>query len=229
MRAVGYTDPGPIDRPDALVDFELPEPVATGRDLLVEVKAVSVNPVDTKVRRATAPAAGERRVLGFDASGVVRAVGPEVDRFKPGDEVFYAGSIARPGTNMALHLVDERIVGHKPRSLDWGQAAALPLTSLTAWEALFDRLEVGRPVLSGARSILIIGGAGGVGSMAVQLARQFSDLTVINAPGRATSAPIMCSTTPSPWPLNSPRSPSAGRATCSRPPRPISICATSSN
>ena len=184
MRAVGYTDPGPIDRPDSLVDFDLPEPIPGDRDLLVEVKAVSVNPVDTKVRRATTPAPGDRRVLGFDAAGVVVGVGKAVEGFKIGDEVFYAGSIARPGTNMARHLVDERIVGHKPRSLDWGQAAALPLTSLTAWEALFDRLEVERPIQGGTRAVLIIGGAGGVGSIAVQLARQFTDLTVIATASR---------------------------------------------
>ena len=184
MRAVGYRNPGPIDRPDALLDIDLPRPVPTGHDLLVEVRAVSVNPVDTKVRRSAAPVGEEYRVLGFDASGVVIEVGAEVTRFRPGDEVFYAGSIARPGTNMALHRVDERIVGHKPRGLDWAEAAALPLTSLTAWEALFDRLEIRRAVPSGGQTLLIIGGAGGVGSIAVQLARQLTAHTVITTASR---------------------------------------------
>ena len=145
MKAVGYKA-GLITQDAALEDIELPEPVATGRDILVDVKAVSVNPVDYKVRRSTSPQDGEWKVLGWDAAGIVRAVGAEVTLFNPGDEVAYAGSITRPGTNAELHLVDERIVGRKPASLDWAEAAALPLTSLTAWEALFDRLDVTRPV-----------------------------------------------------------------------------------
>lgn len=129
MKAVGYQTPQPIDQPDALLDITLPEPVATGRDLLVEVKAVSVNPVDTKVRKSALPADGQtHKVLGWDASGIVKAVGPDVTLFQPGDRVWYAGSIARAGTNAELHLVDERIVGHMPKSLDFAQAAALPLT-----------------------------------------------------------------------------------------------------
>lgn len=184
MRAIGYRSTGPIDRPDALVDIDLARPVVTGRDILVEVKAVSVNPVDTKVRRRAEPEGSDYRVLGFDASGIVVDVGPECRRFATGDEVFYAGSLDRPGTNMAFHLVDERIVGHKPQSLDWGAAAALPLTSLTAWEALFDRLDVKRQPVGGAAALVIIGGAGGVGSIAVQLARQLTDLTVIASASR---------------------------------------------
>lgn len=184
MRAIGYQTPGSIDRPDALVDIDLPRPVPEGQDLLVEVRAVSVNPVDTKVRRNAPPQGDNWRVLGFDASGVVVETGPAVTRFQPGDEVYYAGSIGRQGTNMALHLVDERIVGHKPKTVDWAEAAALPLTSLTAWEALFDRLEIRRPVASGAGTVLIIGGAGGVGSIATQLARQLTALTVIATASR---------------------------------------------
>jgi NADPH2:quinone reductase len=157
--------------------------VAAGRDLLVEVRAVSVNPVDTKVRVRAAPEAGSWKVLGWDAAGVVKAVGPNTTLFRPGDEVFYAGALQRQGTNAQLHLVDERIVGRKPASLDWAQAAALPLTALTAWEALFDRLDVIRAV-PGASAILIIGGAGGVGSIATQLARQLTGLVVIASASR---------------------------------------------
>jgi NADPH:quinone reductase len=185
MRAVGYRQSLPIDAPEALVDVELPDPVATGRDLLVEVRAVSVNPVDTKVRRHAGPdEPGGVKVLGYDAAGVVRAAGPGATLFRPGDEVFYAGSIARQGTNAELHLVDERIVGPKPRSLDFAQAAALPLTSITAWEMLFDRLDVRRPVPGAATAILIIGGAGGVGSIAIQLARRLTDLAVVATASR---------------------------------------------
>lgn len=183
MKAVGYQKTLPVDHPEALVDIELSEPVAQGRDLLVEVRAVSVNPVDTKVRRGMAPAEGEWRVLGWDATGIVRAVGPEVTLFKPGERVWYAGSIARPGSNSELQLVDERIVGKMPNSLDFAEAAALPLTSLTAWEMLFDRLEI-KPGES-EKSLLIIGAAGGVGSIMTQLARQLTGLTIIGTASRA--------------------------------------------
>ena len=185
MKAVGYKQPSPIQSPESLIDITLPEPVAAGHDLLVEVKAISVNPVDMKVRAGSPPFAGdEYRVLGWDAVGVVKAVGPEVTAFHPGDEVFYAGAITRPGTNAEFHLVDERIVGRKPRTLDFIHAAALPLTSLTAWEILFDRLGVkpGKPV--GAGSLLVIGGAGGVGSILIQLARKLTGLTVIATASR---------------------------------------------
>ena len=184
MRAVAYRNPGPADDPRVLNDIELPRPVPARCDLLVEVRAVSVNPVDTKRRAAARPTESEWRVLGFDAAGVVVETGPNVTNFKTGDQVFYAGDITRPGTNAEFHLVDERIVGHKPSSLDWSEAAALPLTAITAWEALFDRLDIRRPV-AGASSILIIGGAGGVGSIAVQLARHLTDLTVIATASRA--------------------------------------------
>lgn len=184
MKAVAYQSPGPIDRAEALVDIDLPLPVAQGHDLLVQVQAVSVNPVDTKVRKSAAPPAGEWKVLGYDAAGTVVAAGPEVTGFKPGDQVFYAGSIARSGTNAEYHLVDSRITGPKPASLSFAQAAALPLTAITAWEMLFDRLNVIRPVPGAAPAVLIIGGAGGVGSMAIQLLRARTDLTVIATASR---------------------------------------------
>ena len=184
MRAIGYTQSLPIDDPQSLVDLDLPKPEATGRDLLVEVKAVSVNPVDTKIRQRRADPDGTLQVLGWDAAGTVVAVGDAVTGFAVGDAVFYAGAIDRPGTNAEYHLVDDRIVGHKPESLDWAQAAAMPLTSITAWETLFDRLDVRKPVPGAANAILIIGGAGGVGSIAIQLARQLTDLTVIATASR---------------------------------------------
>ncbi|MBA2933555.1 zinc-binding alcohol dehydrogenase family protein [Sphingomonas sp. CGMCC 1.13654] len=185
MKAVGYKTPGPITGDASLVDIELPKPVPAGRDILVEVKAVSVNPVDYKVRLSTSPEADGWKVLGWDAAGVVHAAGPDATSFRPGDEVFYAGTITRPGTNAEFHLVDERIVGRKPNTLDWAEAAALPLTALTAWEALFDRIDVTKPVPGAMLAVLIIGGAGGVGSMAIQIARQRTDLTVIATASRA--------------------------------------------
>ncbi|MCG6123040.1 MAG: zinc-binding alcohol dehydrogenase family protein, partial [Microvirga sp.] len=153
----------------------------------VAVQAVSVNPVDTKVRKSALPFEGRsERILGWDASGIVEAIGPDVTRFKVGDPVWYAGSIVRDGSNAEYNLVDERIVGHRPTSLTAAEAAALPLTAITAWEALFDRLRVNDdvPDVSGDRSILIIGGAGGVGSIAIQLARELSNLTVIATASR---------------------------------------------
>ena len=184
MRAVGYRKNGPLAAPESLLDVELPRPKPAGRDLLIEVRAVSVNPVDYKVRSGTAPAAGEVKILGYDAAGVVAEAGGEARLFKPGDEVFYAGSIARQGTNAELHLVDERIVGRKPRTLSFAEAAALPLTSITAWEALFHRLDVQKPIAGAAPALLVVGGAGGVGSIAVQLARRLTDLTVIATASR---------------------------------------------
>jgi zinc-binding alcohol dehydrogenase family protein len=185
MKAVGYQKPQPIDQPDALLDITLPEPVATGRDLLVEVKAVSVNPVDTKVRKSALPADGQsHKVLGWDASGVVKAVGPDVTLFKAGDEVFYAGAINRSGTNAQFHLVDERIVGRKPASLDFAAAAALPLTAITAWEMLFDRLGVAPGKQPTQQTLLIIGASGGVGSILTQLATRLTSLTVIGTASR---------------------------------------------
>ena len=187
MKAVGYQTAGSIDRPDALLDIELPRPVPTGRNLLVEVQAIAVNPVDTKVRRSATPPPGEYKVLGYDAVGIVREVGPEVRLFQPGDAVWYAGAIDRSGSNAEFQLVDERIVGHRPVSLPAAEAAALPLTGITAWELLFDRLQVplagqGRPA-----SLLIVGAAGGVGSVLIQLARQRTGLTVIGTASRPES------------------------------------------
>ncbi|MBS1060512.1 zinc-binding alcohol dehydrogenase family protein [Gluconobacter kondonii] len=184
MRAIGYQMPLPIENPAALQDIDLPKPVPSGRDLLVEIRAVSVNPVDTKVRSSATPEAGQWRVLGWDAAGVVVGTGPDVTDFSVGDEVFYAGAINRPGTNAEFHLVDERIVGRKPRSLTWAEAAALPLTAITAWEMLFDRLDIRRSVPGTVPSILIIGGAGGVSSMAIQLAKVLTDITVIATASR---------------------------------------------
>ena len=149
MKAVAYKTPGPIEREDALQDITLDKPKAEGRDLLVKIVAVSVNPVDTKLRLGAAPEGSDWRVLGFDASGVVESVGDKVRNFKPGDAVFYAGSIARSSTNSEYHLVDERIVGRKPASLIDAEAAALPLTTITAWEMLFDRLDVKCPTPQG--------------------------------------------------------------------------------
>jgi NADPH2:quinone reductase len=184
MRAVGYQQPQPIENDTALVDIDLPQPEAKGRDLLVEVRAVSVNPVDTKIRRSRAAQPGAWEVLGWDAAGTVVAIGPEVTGFKPGDDVFYSGEFKRPGTNAEFHLVDERIVGRKPQKLGWAEAAALPLTAITAWEILFDRLDVRKPVPGAANVILIIGGAGGVGSIAVQLVRKLTDLIVVASASR---------------------------------------------
>lgn len=181
MKAIGYQTAGPIT---GLTDINLPRPSATGRDLLVRVAAISVNPIDTKVRRAVSAGAEGWKVLGWDAVGVVEEVGEAVTRFRPGDRVFYAGSLIRPGANSELHLVDERITAHAPSSLSDAEAAAMPLTAITAWEMLFDRLDIRRAVPSAANAVLIIGGAGGVGSIAIQLVRALSDLTVIATASR---------------------------------------------
>jgi NADPH:quinone reductase len=183
MRAIGYRRSLPVDQAEALIDLDVEKPMPQGRDLLVQVQAVSVNPVDYKVRKRAGPQGGEAKILGFDATGVVAAVGPGVTLFKAGDEVWYAGSIIRPGTNSEFHLVDERIVGRKPKSLDFAAAAALPLTSITAWEMLFDRFAIAQGGGDG-KSLLIIGGAGGVGSIAIQLARTLTKLTVIATASR---------------------------------------------
>src|SRR5512143_775160 len=185
MKAVGYKKSLPIEDQDALIDFETAKPEPKGRDIRVAVKAISANPVDYKVRKRAAPPEGETKILGYDAAGVVDAVGPDVTLFRPGDEVFYAGSIQRQGTNSQFHLVDERIVGAKPKSLSFAQAAAMPLTSITAWELLFDRLAVAPGNTPDGRALLIIGGAGGVGSMLIQLARRRTALTVIATASRA--------------------------------------------
>jgi zinc-binding alcohol dehydrogenase family protein len=186
MKAVGYRKSLPISDPDALLDIELPEPSPGGHDILVEVRAISVNPVDTKIRRRVSPPDGELKVLGWDAAGIVRAIGDEVTLFKPGDRVMYAGSLLRPGTNSELHLVDERIAGRAPDSIGFEEAAALPLTSITAWEMLFDRLRI-HPVKTFTRALMIVGAAGGVGSIMVQLARQLTGLNIVATASRPES------------------------------------------
>jgi len=188
MKAVGYQKSLPIEAAVSLVDFETAKPEPKSHDIRVAVKAISANPVDYKVRKRAAPPAGEYKILGFDAAGVVDAVGPDVSLFKPGDEVFYAGSIQRQGTNSEFHLVDERIVGRKPKSLSFAQAAALPLTSITAWELLFDRLGAAPGKSLDPRTLLIMGGAGGVGSILIQLARRLTGLTVVATAARPESA-----------------------------------------
>lgn len=189
MKAVALTRYLPISDPQSLVDVELPTPTLQPRDLLVKVEAVAVNPVDTKVRAPKDKVEASPRVLGWDAAGVVEQVGRDVTLFKPGDRVFYAGDITRPGSNSALQAIDERIVGRMPTSLSFAQAAALPLTAITAWEALFDRLRVPTPPhAQPQRSILLIGGAGGVGSIAIQLAARVAGLRVIATASRPESA-----------------------------------------
>ena len=191
MKAVGLYKYLPIDHPESLVDLELDEPVAAGHDLLVEVKAVSVNPVDTKRRAPKDLVEKTPKILGWDAAGVVKAVGPEVTLFKPGDAVSYAGSVIRQGANSEFHLVDERIVGRKPASLSFAEAAALPLTTLTAWELMFDRMGISKSGADGknaaGKSVLILGGAGGVGSIAIQLAKKLARLTVTASASRPES------------------------------------------
>jgi zinc-binding alcohol dehydrogenase family protein len=183
MRAVGYRTPAPVSDPASLEDVEVPVPGPGPRDLLVQVQAVSVNPVDYKVRTGSDPG-GQLKILGYDAAGVVAAVGSDVQLFAPGDEVYYAGSITRPGTNAQFHAVDERIVGHKPRTLSFAQAAAMPLTTITAWETLFDRFRLGQDS-SGA--LLALAAAGGVGTMITQLARALTGLEIIGTASRPES------------------------------------------
>lgn len=179
MKAIAYYQSLPIEDAAALQDIELPAPQPGPRDLLVEVRAISVNPVDTKVRRNVQPENGAAKVLGWDVAGVVKAVGSDVSLFQPGDKVYYAGSIARAGGNSELHVVDERIVGHMPKTLGFAEAAALPLTAITAWELLFERLQIAEGKEDLGQSLLIVGAAGGVGSILVQLARRHEHLTII--------------------------------------------------
>jgi NADPH:quinone reductase len=188
MKAVGLYRYLPIEDPESLLDLEVEEPQAAGRDLLVEVKAVAVNPVDYKTRAPKPQVETAPKILGWDVAGVVKAVGPDVTLFKPGDTVYYAGSRTRPGGNSERHLVDERIVGRKPRSLRFAEAAALPLTTLTAWEALFERMGISKTGAHGGRTVLVIGGAGGVGSIAIQLARRLARLRVIATASRPESS-----------------------------------------
>ena len=188
MKAIAYHHSLPITDADSLLDIELPTPVATGRDLLVAVHAISVNPVDAKVRKNRQPKEGQPEVLGWDAAGVVTAVGPDASLFKVGDKVWYAGAINRPGSNSEFQLVDERIVGHMPASLDFSAAAALPLTAITAWELLFERLQISRDKNLTGKSLLVIGAAGGVGSVLVQLARQLTGVTIIGTASRSDTS-----------------------------------------
>lgn len=186
MRAVGLYRYLPAHDPSCLLDLDVVTPEAKGRDLLVRVEAVSVNPVDTKVRAPKDGAEPAPRILGWDAAGVVEAVGEQVSLFKPGDAVFYAGDISRPGSNSEYHLVDERITARKPSKLDWAQAAALPLVSITAYEALFDRLGFDPGGTHRGQTLLILGGAGGVGSMGIQLAK-LAGLRVLATASRGES------------------------------------------
>lgn len=190
MKAIGFYRYLPVEDPESLMEVQVPDPEPQGRDLLVRVKAVSVNPVDTKVRARQEGVLAEPRIPGWDAAGVVEAVGSQVSLFHKGDEVYYAGDISRPGCDSQYHLVDERIAGRKPASLSFEQAAAMPLTTITAWESLFDRLGADRSTSKGGqrRTVLIIGGAGGVGSIAVQLAKKKAGLDVIATASRGKSA-----------------------------------------
>jgi zinc-binding alcohol dehydrogenase family protein len=183
MKAIGHTNAGPIAAEDALIELEVDVPQPGPKDLLVEVRGISVNPVDVKVRANMQPD-GPHRILGFDAAGIVKEVGIEVTRFSPGDEVFYAGDITRPGTNAEYQLVDERIVGRKPSSLGFAEAAGMPLTAITAWEILFDSFGLKEGEGAG-EALLVIGGAGGVGSILIQLAKKLTGLTVIATASRA--------------------------------------------
>lgn len=188
MKAIGYQTAGAITAPNALENITLAEPTATGFDLLVEIKAISVNPVDTKIRASSSAPAGEYKIIGWDAVGVVKAVGEKVSLFNVGDEVWYAGDISRSGSYAEYQLVDERIVGHKPKSLTYTQAAALPLTGITAWEILFDRLALPQDGSATDARILIIGAAGGVGSIITQLAVKLTGAEVIGTASRPESA-----------------------------------------
>lgn len=181
IKAIGYSKPGDTS---VLEWVETSEPQPGPRDLIVRVKAVSVNPVDVKVRASTSPENGAPRILGFDAAGIVERVGKDVTLYSPGDDVFYAGVIDRLGTNVTLHAVDERIVGRKPTSLSWTDAAALPLTAITAWELLFDRMQVPYGAKTAGGTLLIVNGAGGVGSILTQLARRLTGLRVVATASR---------------------------------------------
>lgn len=183
MKAIGYKQVGGIEKKDGLVEFEATKPDLRAHDLLVEVKGISINPVDVKVRMRMQPEKDHAKIIGYDAAGIVREVGSAVSHFKVGDEVFYAGDLTRSGTNSEFHAVDERIVGKKPKSLDFAEAAGLSLTSITAWEMLFDSFALNEDEGKG-ESILIIGGAGGVGSILIQLARQLTNLIVIATASR---------------------------------------------
>ncbi len=186
MKAVGLTRYLPIDDPESLIDLEIEKPSPQGHDLLVAIQAIAVNPVDYKIRAPKDIVESSPKILGWDAAGIVESVGSDVTLFKPGDEVFYAGDVTRQGTNSEFHLIDERIVGIKPKSLDFAQAAAFPLTSITAYEAFFDRLGIDVNGANKNQTLLIVGGAGGVGSIGIQLAK-IAGLTVIATASRPES------------------------------------------
>lgn len=188
MKAVGFKKSLPINDEQSFIDFTTTRPTPGGHDLLIEVHAVSVNPVDFKIRQsaATDEDLPEPKIIGWDAAGTVVAVGDKTSLFRVGDEVYYAGDLTRPGSNAEFQLVDERIVGRKPKSLTNAQAAAMPLTVLTAYETLFDRIRVD-PKKDAGKSILILAGAGGVGSVAIQLAKKLGNLTVIATASREES------------------------------------------
>ncbi len=187
LKAVGLYKYLPIDQKDALLDLDIDKPSPQGNEILVNVHAVAVNPVDTKMRAPQDKVEDSPRILGWDVAGVVDATGPNTSLFQPGDEVFYAGSFVKPGCNSEFHIVDERIVGAKPKSIDFAQAAALPLTSITAWEALFDRLGVNAEGKDAGKQLLIIGGAGGVGSIATQFAKVIANVTITATASRPES------------------------------------------
>ncbi|WP_436659516.1 zinc-binding alcohol dehydrogenase family protein [Acinetobacter sp. P1(2025)] len=184
MKAVAYQQANAITSNPTLVDIEIQPPIAQGYDLLVRVQAISVNPVDTKIRKNVSAEPDQWKVLGWDAVGIVEAIGDKVSNFEVGDQVWYAGALNRQGSNSEFQLVDERIVGHKPKSLNAEQAAALPLTTITAWEMLFDRLQIPK-VAADNTTILVIGGAGGVGSITIQLLKQLTNLTIISTASRS--------------------------------------------
>ncbi|KIQ20255.1 NADPH:quinone reductase [Flavobacterium sp. MEB061] len=188
MKAIGFKTSLSIEKEDSFTAFETPKPTPVGLDLLVKVQAVSVNPVDFKIRQNSAKETvlETPKIIGWDAVGIVEAIGDQVSLFKVGDEVYYAGDITKPGSNAEYQLIDERIVGRKPKSLSIEQAAAMPLTGLTAWEILFDRIRID-PEKDKGKTILIIGGAGGVGSIAIQLAKKVAGLTVIATASRPES------------------------------------------
>jgi NADPH2:quinone reductase len=187
MKAVGLYKYLPIDHAESLLDLIVDTPSPAGRDLLVEVKAVSVNPVDTKRRAPKDLVEKTPKILGFDAAGVVRSASPDCKLFKDGDEVYYAGSVIRQGSNSEFQLVDERIVGRKPASMSFAEAAAMPLTTLTAWELMFDRMGISKAGQHAGRSVLVLGGAGGVGSVAIQLAKNLAKLKVVATASRTES------------------------------------------
>jgi NADPH:quinone reductase len=188
MKAIGFKQSLPITEKDSFIEFETEKPIANGFDLLVKISAISVNPVDFKIRQSAArdTILDTPKIIGWDAVGIVEAVGDQVSRFKVGDEVYYAGDLKRSGCNAEYQIVDERIVGMKPKKLTVSEAAAIPLTGLTAWESLFDRIRI-TPELDKGKSVLILAGAGGVGSIAIQIAKKVAGLTVIATASRPES------------------------------------------